>query len=107
MPGLEDRIFHRSQLIAVEKCRLSRPRFSKLMSSKPLYYKQFDVGYFFYPFAVERRTGFAISVKEGEPANKLIESRWEAFYEELCEELRHRFPELYRSIFFKQRLGRD
>ena len=37
---------------------------------------------------INRRTGFAISVGLEKAANKMTESSWETFYEELCEELR-------------------
>jgi len=36
---------------------------------------------------VARRTGFAISVKDGKPANELNESAWESFYSRLCKRL--------------------
>ena len=48
---------------------------------------------------INRRTGFAISVKDGKPANELDESSWEEFYQRLCDELRERYPELYEGLF--------
>ena len=48
---------------------------------------------------IEHRTGFAISVKDGKPANELSESRWEQFYLQLCDELKDRYPSLYNELF--------
>ena len=48
---------------------------------------------------VEHRTGFAISVKDGKPANELSESRWEQFYLRLSDELKDRYPSLYNELF--------
>jgi hypothetical protein len=48
---------------------------------------------------IDRRTGFAVSVKEGKPANELDETSWEEFYVQLSEELRERYPDLHRQVF--------
>jgi hypothetical protein len=48
---------------------------------------------------INRRTGFAISVRKGKPANKLEESDWEEFYSSLCDQLRRDYPELYEQLF--------
>ena len=48
---------------------------------------------------VVRRTGFAISVKTGKRANQMTEQEWETFYQDLSEQLRREFPELYTRIF--------
>jgi hypothetical protein len=48
---------------------------------------------------INRRSGFAISVKLGKAANKMIEEEWETFFGDLCERLRRDYPELYSSIF--------
>ena len=46
-----------------------------------------------------RRTGFAISVKEGKPSSELSESAWESFYSGLCKELKERYPDLHEQLF--------
>ena len=46
-----------------------------------------------------RRTGFAISVKHGKPANELDEPSWEEFYQALCNQLRERYPDLHKQVF--------
>ena len=48
---------------------------------------------------VNRRTGFAISVEKGKPANELEESKWEAFYSSLCDQLKRDYPELFKELF--------
>jgi hypothetical protein len=48
---------------------------------------------------VNRRTGFAISVEKGKPANELEESKWEAFYSSLCGQLKRDYPELFKELF--------
>ena len=48
---------------------------------------------------INRRTGFAVSVKHGKPANELDESSWEEFYQDICHELRERYPDLHRQVF--------
>jgi hypothetical protein len=48
---------------------------------------------------VSRRTGFAISVKDGKPASELDETAWESFYSGLCKELKERYPDLHEQLF--------
>jgi hypothetical protein len=48
---------------------------------------------------VVRRTGFAISVKTGKSPKEMTEQEWETFYQDLSEQLRREFPELYGQIF--------
>ena len=48
---------------------------------------------------VRRRTGFAISAETGKAANEMDESEWERFYQQLCEELRAKYPKLYADLF--------
>lgn len=51
---------------------------------------------------VVRRTGFAISVKTGRRANEMTEQEWEIFYQDLSEQLRREFPELYNRVFSQE-----
>jgi hypothetical protein len=48
---------------------------------------------------IERRTGFAISVKTGKAANKMSEREWETFYSDLSDELKRDYPDLYARLF--------
>lgn len=48
---------------------------------------------------IDRRTGFAISVKHGKAASELTEANWEEFYESLCSDLRNRYPEMHEQLF--------
>ena len=48
---------------------------------------------------INRRTGFAISVEKGKPANELEEAEWEEFYSALCGQLKRDYPELYKQLF--------
>jgi hypothetical protein len=48
---------------------------------------------------INRRTGFAISVKKGKPANELQECKWEEFYLSLCDQLKRDYPDLYKQLF--------
>jgi hypothetical protein len=48
---------------------------------------------------VNLRSGFVISVQTGKAANEMTESQWEAFYGQLCEQLRRDYPDLYHAIF--------
>ena len=48
---------------------------------------------------INRRTGFAISVKKGKAAKELNESEWEEFYSSLCAQLKRDYPELYEQLF--------
>jgi hypothetical protein len=48
---------------------------------------------------IERRTGFAVSVKTGRAASKMTEQEWETFYASLCGELRRDYPESHSLIF--------
>ena len=48
---------------------------------------------------VNRRTGFAMSVRLNKAANEMTESEWKTFYGELCEELRTDDPAQYANIF--------
>ena len=47
---------------------------------------------------ISRRTGFAVCVKEGKPANELKETEWEEFYSTLCSELKRDYPELHKQL---------
>ena len=51
---------------------------------------------------ISRRTGFAVSVEHGKPANELDESDWEDFYESLCDQLKERYPDLHTQLFESQ-----
>jgi hypothetical protein len=48
---------------------------------------------------IPRRTGFAISVERGKPANELDEPQWDEFYSQLCGQLKRDYPELYLQVF--------
>lgn len=48
---------------------------------------------------INRRTGFAISMKYGKAANELDESKWEEFYKSLCDDLEEHYPELHKQLF--------
>ena len=48
---------------------------------------------------INYRSGFAISVKTGKPANKMTEQEWENFYKDLSEKLKKDYPELYIRLF--------
>lgn len=50
---------------------------------------------------IERRTGFAVSVKTGEAANEMAKREWESFYGGLCGQLNREYPDLYFSLFPK------
>ncbi len=51
---------------------------------------------------VNRRTGFAMSVRLKKGANEMTEAEWETFYEELCEELEE-LRRFYDSMSSKQK----
>jgi hypothetical protein len=48
---------------------------------------------------INLRSGFAISAKTGKAADKMTEQEWEAFYKDMCEQLRRDYPELYLNVF--------
>lgn len=48
---------------------------------------------------INLRSGFAISVKTGKAADKMTDQEWNAFYGDMCEQLKRDYPELYASIF--------
>lgn len=48
---------------------------------------------------IERRTGFAVSVKTGKAANEMAEAEWEGFYASLCAELRRDYPDMHLRLF--------
>ena len=48
---------------------------------------------------IARRTGFAISLKNRKRANEMNEQEWHEFYQELCEDLREKYPSLYERVF--------
>jgi hypothetical protein len=48
---------------------------------------------------INLRSGFAISLKMGVAADKMTEQEWEAFYRDMCEQLRQDYPELYANVF--------
>ena len=52
---------------------------------------------------INLRSGFAISVRTGKAADKMTEQEWEAFYRDMCEQLRRDYPELYASVFPERR----
>ena len=52
---------------------------------------------------ISRRTGFAISVEKGKPANELEAFAWEEFYVALCGQLKRDYPELYELLFREDR----
>ncbi len=45
------------------------------------------------------RTSFGISVETGKAANKMTEQEWEKFYQNLCEQLKKDYLELYDRLF--------
>jgi hypothetical protein len=51
---------------------------------------------------INLRSGFAISVKTGKAADKMTEQEWEAFFRDLCQQLRRDYPELYANVFPSQ-----
>lgn len=48
---------------------------------------------------VERRSGFAVSVEKGKPANELDETDWEDFFQRICERLKTKYPTVYQHVF--------
>ena len=48
---------------------------------------------------ISLRTGFGISVETGKAANKMTEQEWEKFYQNLCEQLKKDYLELYDRLF--------
>ena len=56
---------------------------------------------------IDRRTGFAISVKDGKPASELDERSWEESFESLCQELKKFYPELYERLFGSEQSHAD
>jgi hypothetical protein len=48
---------------------------------------------------INRRTGFAVSVKHSKPANELEQDAWEEFFSDLCADLRRYYPDLYADVF--------
>ena len=48
---------------------------------------------------IARRTGVAISLKNGKRANEMNEEEWQEFYQELCEDLKEKYPTLYQRVF--------
>jgi len=48
---------------------------------------------------IARRTGFAISVNTGKPANEMEESDWEQFFSALCGQLKRDYPDMYERLF--------
>jgi hypothetical protein len=45
------------------------------------------------------RSGFAVSAQTGKAANKMTEQEWEAFYKDMCEQLKRDYPKLYDNVF--------
>ena len=45
------------------------------------------------------RAGFAIPVATGHRPAEMSEAEWDAFYEEMCEELKKRYPSLHAGLF--------
>ncbi len=45
------------------------------------------------------RTSFGISVETSKAANKITEQEWEKFYQNLCEQLKKDYLELYNRLF--------
>jgi hypothetical protein len=48
---------------------------------------------------IKFRSGSAISVKTGKPANKMTKKEWEEFYRILSEWLKEEYPERYSILF--------
>ena len=48
---------------------------------------------------INRRTGFAVSVKIGKAANEMTDDEWEEFFNSLSERLKGDYPDLYKSLF--------
>ncbi len=48
---------------------------------------------------INLRSGFAISTRTGQHANEMNEKEWEKFYNDLSEQLKRDYPELYQRIF--------
>jgi hypothetical protein len=48
---------------------------------------------------IHRRSGSAVSLARGQNVSEMLASDWEAFYAELSEELRRRYPELHARLF--------
>ena len=53
---------------------------------------------------VHLRTGAAISVADGKPANELNDYTWERFFQRLCGELKVEYPEMYEGLFGNESL---
>ena len=51
-----------------------------------------------YNIPINMRTGFGISVKTGKAANDMKEEEWEIFYNNLLNQLKRDYPELYSQI---------
>ena len=48
---------------------------------------------------IHLRSGFAVSAKTGKAADKMTKQEWEAFYADMCEQLKRDYPELYANVF--------
>jgi hypothetical protein len=48
---------------------------------------------------IERRTGFAVSVKSGKAANNMTRREWESFYKTLSKRLKTDYPDSYLDLF--------
>ena len=48
---------------------------------------------------INRRTGFAISVKTGKAANEMTDEEWEGFYNSLIDQLKSDYPDLHKRLF--------
>ena len=48
---------------------------------------------------IERRSGFAVSVKTGKAANKMTKREWEQFYSAMVDDLKRDYPDSYLELF--------
>ena len=48
---------------------------------------------------IERRTGFAVSVKTGKAANEMTKREWEQFYSAMVDDLKRDYPDSYADLF--------
>jgi len=48
---------------------------------------------------IKRRFGRVISAKTRKPANKMSETEWEDFYQELCVQLKEEHADMYARLF--------
>lgn len=48
---------------------------------------------------IHLRSAFAVCAKTGKAANSMTEQEWEAFYWDMCEQLKRDYPEQYANVF--------